>query len=60
MPSWRVIMEYAIWRESGDVELGALLGRAKAGVDRRRVAAETRILTERDGLREENVSVRPV
>jgi hypothetical protein len=53
-------MEYAIWRESGDVELGALLGRAKAGVDRRRVAAETRILTERDGLREENVSVRPV
>jgi hypothetical protein len=42
-------MEYAIWWDSGDVELGALLERAKTGVERRRVAAETRILTERDG-----------
>ena len=52
-------MEYAIWRESGDVELGAL-GRAKAGVERRRVVAETRILTRRDGLRGANLSIGPV
>ena len=59
MPSWRVIMEYAIWRESGDVELGAL-ERANEEVGRRRVAAETRILTGRDGLRGGDVSVGPV
>ena len=52
-------MEYAIWRESGDVELETL-GRANAGVERRRVVAKTRILTERDGWCEGDVSVRPV
>ena len=49
-------MEYAIWRESGDVELGAL-ERANEEVGRRRVAAEIRILTEGDVLREGDVSV---